>query len=744
MKRHFGDLVLDFEAHKFWRGADEVELTADQAAVLQHLIERAGTVVSRFDLLTALQRPHNVADSMTQVVSRMQRVLGDCITTVRGKGYRWDLRESTAASPSSSEAAAELQISTAPHAERLRLLEARLITAMTEPDVRRARRILENAVSDAMALLGGHYEEARCALAASTGYSELAKITTTVADRVKHRRAAIAVCKKVPASLKTPVLVARLADAVVDHFYDRNAREERTLMQAALAAAEQTVKAILSSEATSRHDRATLLAQLASIRGCKTLISPARDRERRAHDAIAPARRATYEAPEHPGAALALGQALHAWARYASAEVDYFDRMKQAEAELLRCLQDSSPLTWLVLGRFFRQSNRPSAALRFFERYERLDANRRRVLSESHVAGEAALLLWHQRPDADATRHSLRYSRDLLREAIDWGFDEARLFVCLASIEAAVGDTQGSRLTLARLRRSSADTSIQSWMEVIRDAQQAVAEGRHELLAEAFYLGLDDAMVWNALGTYVKRFAADLPFSTSCYETALLRDPENAYALTNLARNILDGGLPEGVAKARRHIETASLRADWSFVWWRPVAIRIEEILDERIEWPLRGRPGPGAVSFLDIGDRVDELADIRLPSDREAHWAEILYDLFRLSYIPVISEPARSDSRLQVRLNGALWTVLGVCAVEECHLGHIGPFLRSALSAISGLIVMSLVPVADDVTARAASPELRGRFVVLDERDLARILDSEQRIEEVLDNRIGWGRSRQ
>jgi DNA-binding winged helix-turn-helix (wHTH) protein/tetratricopeptide (TPR) repeat protein len=736
MKRYFGTLLLDFDAHQFSRDGADVGLAAGEVAVLQILIDNPGRVLSRTELLDLTNRGGHFENSVDQTVSRIRVKLGTkCIGTVRGVGYRWDLQESSAPSPAPSETRGDAEPSTDPRVERLRILEARLVSAMTEPDVQRARHKLEGAVRDAVALLGGRFQEPRCALAASSGHSELARLATAAADRLEHRRAAIGVCKKVPAALKTPALVARLADAVVDHFYDRTAREERPLMQGALAAAEQSINAALGSEALGASDRATLLSQLASLRGCKVLMGRESERLRLAHDAIAPARRATTEAPEHPGASMALGQALHAWARYANSELEYFDRMKQAEAELVRCLGDNTPLTWLVLARFFRQSNRPTAAVRYFERYERTDPNRRRVLSESHVAGEAALLLWYQRPEAASTVGYLRYSRDLLSEAIDWGFEDARLFVALARIEAAVGNVPGSQSTLARLGRGSEDTSTKNWVEVVRLAQQAVADGRHDFLAEAFYLGLDDAMVWNALGTYAKRFAGDVSLATSCYETALRRDPGNPYARTNLARNLLDDASPDRVAAARRHIEAAAKRADWSFVWWRPVAIRIEELLDEAIEWPTRGRRGD--VSFLEIVDRFDDLAGLPAASQHEAHLAEILHDLFRLSHVQVVTPPASPALRLQVRWNGAVWTVIGVCGATKCDGALVESFLQSRPAPTIGFIVVSMVPVADDVRAMAAAPAMRGQLVVFDEGDLAQILDGEQRIEQLLENRI-------
>lgn len=738
MKRFFANLVLDFDAHRYWRDDREVELQPAHADLLKLLIAKRGMVLSRDDLLAGIKKQARSPNTVDKIVSRIEKQLGECITTVRGKGYRWDLAESDQSPTPSAEGSDRAQLTADSRADRLRLIEARLASTMTEPDSGRVREVLTAVVREVLALIGGRFEEARCAVVASTAYGELARLATTAPERLRHRRAAIDVCRRARGLAKSPGLVARWADAVVDHFYDRTAREERTLMQGALAAAEDAVRtAIAAASAEDPIERATLLSQLASLRGCKVLMAGASDRERRAFDAVQPARRATLEAPEHPGASLALGQALHAWARYANSELAYFDRVKQAEVELRRCLRNSSPLSSLVLARFLRQSNRPTASLRCFERYEQLDPNRRRVLSEAHIAGEAALLLRYQRPKEELTGYYLQYSRDLLREAIDWGLEEARLFVALASLEAALGNLPGSQLTIARLRRNAADTSTHGWLEVIRDARRAVADGRHELLSEAFYLGLDDPMVWNALGTYAKRFIGDQSLSKSCYETALVRDPGNPYALTNLARSHLDEGESASVVEARRCIEKASRRADWSFVWWRPVAMTIEDLLDRRIEWPTRAPTDSGEVTFFRIRDRLDDLVEGASAADREACFADILHDLFRLSYCRVVSPPRGPGSPLQIEWNDQVWAVVGVCARKECGLEAIGPVLEFDDAPASGVIVASLVPFTSDVTGVATASAGRRRLVLLDESDVARILDGEQRIEELLEGRL-------
>jgi DNA-binding response OmpR family regulator len=97
MKRYFGTLLLDFDAHQFSRDGADVGLAAGEVAVLQILIDNPGRVLSRTELLDLTNRGGHFENSVDQTVSRIRVKLGTkCIGTVRGVGYRWDLQESSA------------------------------------------------------------------------------------------------------------------------------------------------------------------------------------------------------------------------------------------------------------------------------------------------------------------------------------------------------------------------------------------------------------------------------------------------------------------------------------------------------------------------------------------------------------------------------------------------------------------------------------------------------------------------
>jgi DNA-binding response OmpR family regulator len=90
-----GDLRLDPAAHRAWRGAILVPLTAREFSLLHYLLVRQGDVVSRTDLLEHVWDAHY--DGLSNVVDvhiaslRRKLDLADSpapIETVRGVGYR--------------------------------------------------------------------------------------------------------------------------------------------------------------------------------------------------------------------------------------------------------------------------------------------------------------------------------------------------------------------------------------------------------------------------------------------------------------------------------------------------------------------------------------------------------------------------------------------------------------------------------------------------------------------------------
>ncbi|MER6014508.1 response regulator transcription factor [Streptomyces bluensis] len=90
-----GNLKVDTAARRVFLGEDETVLTAKEFAVLEHLVVRAGDVVSKADILDhvwdfAYEGDPNIVEVY---VSTLRRKLGaGLIKTVRGAGYRLEAK----------------------------------------------------------------------------------------------------------------------------------------------------------------------------------------------------------------------------------------------------------------------------------------------------------------------------------------------------------------------------------------------------------------------------------------------------------------------------------------------------------------------------------------------------------------------------------------------------------------------------------------------------------------------------
>jgi DNA-binding response OmpR family regulator len=90
-----GDLVLDPEQQRAWRGDCELDLSRREFAVLRVLMENAGRVVSRLQLLNEVWdgetdlRSNAIDVHVSKVRAKVDRAFARAtITTLRGRGYR--------------------------------------------------------------------------------------------------------------------------------------------------------------------------------------------------------------------------------------------------------------------------------------------------------------------------------------------------------------------------------------------------------------------------------------------------------------------------------------------------------------------------------------------------------------------------------------------------------------------------------------------------------------------------------
>ena len=98
------DVRLDPESGRVWRGADELVLSRKEFELVHVLMERAGTIVTRDELMREVWHTTFWTSSKTIDVHLgwVRRKLGDdsrrprLITTIRGQGLRFETEDLTA------------------------------------------------------------------------------------------------------------------------------------------------------------------------------------------------------------------------------------------------------------------------------------------------------------------------------------------------------------------------------------------------------------------------------------------------------------------------------------------------------------------------------------------------------------------------------------------------------------------------------------------------------------------------
>ena len=93
---YFGAFRLDLSDGLLSRGGEEVRLPPRALAILQHLVERAGRIVSKQSLMDVAWRDAHVSEtSLTEAIGLVRQALGDdpqqpeFIQTVHRRGYRF-------------------------------------------------------------------------------------------------------------------------------------------------------------------------------------------------------------------------------------------------------------------------------------------------------------------------------------------------------------------------------------------------------------------------------------------------------------------------------------------------------------------------------------------------------------------------------------------------------------------------------------------------------------------------------
>lgn len=440
---------------------------------------------------------------------------------------------------------------------------------------------------------------------ASRTLADLATMESSASKRLGLRLQAIAHCRDSLESRFSPVIAIHLANRTVDLFYDHFAPGERVGVQSALADAIRVLDKGITSCKDSRLS-AGLFVQKSSCLRCQGLLSKWPERIARATEAVRCAERAIDLAAELPATHMEHGQALWANARWETSDDQYASALNRAEQSLRRAQSATEPLSRLVLARFFRLTYRPAEAVDTFVKYVSTETNKRRQWNETFLYGEAAMQLWYNGYDKSLVAQHLTQAHDLLREAIDAGYENARNFTVLALVNAALGRSDTAEQTLRKLGTGDATT----WLAVVREAMDQLGAGDVDAVKQGWALGLTDSSVWNSLGTYAREFLGDQDLAIQLYEFGRQLGPRNAVVLTNLARALTDRAASGDLEMADEHLRQAARCADRGFVWWRDVRSRLDE--KRGVPWKahrLRMREsGDTRVNRKELVARLEEL----------------------------------------------------------------------------------------------------------------------------------------
>lgn len=227
----------------------------------------------------------------------------------------------------------------------------------------------------------------------------------------------------------------------------------------------------------------------------------------------------------------------------------------------------------LALCRLYKETFQTAPFLYAFKTYERIEYNRRRFLQNSYYLAETAIRMFYTKFPQEILSDYLSKSDVLLNEAIQAGYNDARIITDLAFIKGAKGEVSVGEHILKTLKTSSSSTF--DWNVIVEDIKQI--KNSDDLFSKGFVLGIDDASTWNKLGTFAVTFLDDNDLALRMYKAALHFNPSNPIVLTNLSRTLLKNTIDETTLEdAEYYISKAASASTFRFQWWRQVRAEVE------------------------------------------------------------------------------------------------------------------------------------------------------------------------
>lgn len=458
--------------------------------------------------------------------------------------------------------------------------------ATQEPSITRARALLRRVRNGYRELLETRHG-IEAAIIASQATRELADIEVIPGARLNLRKKACSIlrtaCESEPRNSIAPIEYARqVVNLVQDRLIPDHGSDARSLLVDALRRLDNA----LESEGEDTRKSSMLSTKSALLRS-QSRIERRSLRSQRAASAMRCAKKAIELDAENMNGFLQHGLALWLLGNQSRLEEDRHSLLLQAEKSLHRSSRDWKPANTATLALFYLATDRPAQSIEVYEYYRRCETNLRRGLRNNYIFGRAVLQLYLSAYPHEIVHRNLKKSLPRLRHSIDSGYEDARLLITLASLEAACGDPELSLMTLIRLDRTEAI----SFLDILDRTRSLIEAGDHDLLTRAFALGIADPETWSQLGDYAINFLHDPSLAAKLYETGA-RLMESSFILTRLASALILIGGHRNFDRADYFLRRAGLLSPRMYQGWRSVRLDLDRCVGKVRRIPLKAATG--------------------------------------------------------------------------------------------------------------------------------------------------------
>jgi|GEM_PF-1912425 len=232
----------------------------------------------------------------------------------------------------------------------------------------------------------------------------------------------------------------------------------------------------------------------------------------------------------------------------------------------------------LSLCNFYRSTYQPMPFTKYFYEFLLLNPYKRQYFKQADMFSETAIQIWYGDYPKEMVNEKLEEAEKYLEEAINAGFNDAKMFLNLAFIKAALGEINVGFEIINSLYLNS---KHKPWTEIAEMILKMKSENEDNLIKNGFALGVAESSSWNRLGTFISAFIKDDKLAISLYREAIKLNPNNAIALTNLARSICNSNNTlDNLYEAERLISKAASFSSPRFRWWR----NVREIIKQKIQ----------------------------------------------------------------------------------------------------------------------------------------------------------------